>query len=170
MVVNGLPHQPLSAGLASGLAQDALAQSTSRREQHPQQSPTVTPQLVIVSQEPYSPKCPAPCPTCPSLLAPLCCCYLLTPRGRPTPHKAVWNSAAHWILGAFRTTPTTSLLIKAGLPPVHLLLKHARLRYALRVACAQPPTNTAAAALPHSFPAAAQWHDPFTGPMLSHTQ
>ena len=77
------------------------------------------------------------------------------------PLRAVWHSAAHWILGAFRTTPTTSLLIEAGLPPVHLLFKHARLHYALGIACAQPTTNTAAAALPHSFPTAIQWGDSF---------
>ena len=79
------------------------------------------------------------------------------------PIRAVWHSAAHWILGAFRTTPTTSLLIEAGLPPIHLLFKHARLRYALRVACAQPTTNPAAAALPPSFPTTVPWRDPFTG-------
>ena len=63
----------------------------------------------------------------------------------------------------FRTAPTTSLLIEAGLPPAHLLFNHARLRYALRIECAQPTTNTAATALPHSFPTAIQWCDPFTG-------
>ena len=79
------------------------------------------------------------------------------------PIIALWHSAAHCIIGAFRTTPTTSLLIEAGLPPAHLLFKHARLRYALRIACAQPTTNTAADALPHSFPTAIQWRDPLTG-------
>ena len=64
------------------------------------------------------------------------------------PMRAVWHSATHWILGALRTTPTTSLLVEAGLPPIHLLFKHARLRSALRIACASPSTNPAAAALP----------------------
>ena len=79
-----------------------------------------------------------------------------------SPIRAVWHSAAQWILGAFRTTPTTSLLTEAGLPPGHLLFKHARLRYALRIACAQPSTNPAAAALPPSFLTTAPWRDPFT--------
>ena len=52
------------------------------------------------------------------------------------PLRAAWHSAAHWILGAFRTTPTTSLLIETGLPPVRILLKHARLRYRVP---SQPP-------------------------------
>ena len=68
------------------------------------------------------------------------------------PIRAIWHSAAQWILGAFRATPTTSLLVEVGLPPIHLLFKYARLRYALRIACAQPTTNPATAALPPSFP------------------
>ena len=79
------------------------------------------------------------------------------------PMRVVWHSAAQWILGAFRTTPTTSLLVEAGLPPIHLLFKHARLRYALCIACASPTTNPAAAALPPRFPSTIAWRDPFTG-------
>ena len=86
------------------------------------------------------------------------------------PIRAVWHSAAHWILGAFRTTPTTSLLIEAGLPPVHLLFKHSRLRYALRIACAsQPPIQ-------QQLPSHTASQTPFNGviisqaAMLSHTQ
>ena len=39
----------------------------------------------------------------------------------------------------------------------------AHLRYALRVACAQPTTNPATAALPPSFPSSVSWRDPATG-------
>ena len=77
--------------------------------------------------------------------------------------RAVWHSAAHWILGAFRTTPTTSLLVEVGLPPIYLLFKHARLRSALRIAYASPSTNPATAALPPRFPSTVPWRDPFTG-------
>ena len=79
------------------------------------------------------------------------------------PIRAVWHSAAQWILGAFRTPPTTSLLVEAGLHPIHLLFKHARLRYALRIACASPTTNPAAASLPPRFPSTIAWRNPFTG-------
>ena len=79
------------------------------------------------------------------------------------PIRVIWHSAAHWILGAFRTTPITSLLVEAGLPPIHLLFKHARLRYALCMVCGSPATNPATAALPPSFPSAITWRDPSTG-------
>ena len=67
------------------------------------------------------------------------------------------------MIGAFKTTPTTSPLVEAGLPPFHILFKHARLRYALRIACASPTTNPAAAALPPCFPSTTSWRDPYTG-------
>ena len=69
--------------------------------------------------------------------------------------RAGWHSAAQWILGAFMTTPTLSLLFEAGLPPIHTLFKHARICYALCIASASPTTNPAAAALPPGFPSTA---------------
>ena len=94
----------------------------------------------------------------------LYCASIFTPREVDLrPIRAIWHSAAHWTLGAFRTAPITSLLAEAGLPSTHLLFKHARLRYALRMACGSPATNPATAALPPSFPSAITWRDPFTG-------
>ena len=59
--------------------------------------------------------------------------------------------------------PITALLVDSSLPPSHLLFKHARLRYALRIACASPTTSPAAAAQPRRFPSAIARRDSFTG-------
>ena len=54
-------------------------------------------------------------------------------------------------------TPCPPKAFEAGLPPIHFLFKHARLRYALHIARAQPTTNLAAAALPCNFPTTIPW-------------
>ena len=62
-----------------------------------------------------------------------------------------------------QANPHNTLLLEAGLPPIHILFKHARLRYALRIACASPTTNSAAAAFPPCFPSTTTWRDPLSG-------
>ena len=70
----------------------------------------------------------------------------------------------HWSLKLAGASALSSCcLVEAGLPPIYFLFKHARLRYAFRMACGSPATNPAIAALPPSFPFAITWRDPFTG-------
>jgi ribonuclease HI len=66
--------------------------------------------------------------------------------------NTIWNHSARWMLGAFRSTPISSLLIEACLPPLEVLFRAEKLRYAYRIACLPPQFNVASAALPLDFP------------------
>ena len=68
-----------------------------------------------------------------------------------------------WSLKLAGASAHSFCLVGAGPFPHLLPFKHARLRYALRMACGSPATNPATAALPPSFPSAITWRDPFTG-------
>ena len=63
-----------------------------------------------------------------------------------------WNKVMRWITNCFSSTPVPILACEACLPPLFLLLPHRRRMAALRLACAPPEINPAAARLPPSFP------------------
>ena len=63
-----------------------------------------------------------------------------------------WYRVQRWTTKCFFSTPTSILAREACLPPIILYCRYKRRLATLRVACAPPYTNPAAARLPRSFP------------------
>jgi hypothetical protein len=78
----------------------------------------------------------------------------------------LWHQAARWILGAFRTTPISSLLVEACLPPIQHLFRAHKLRYVYRIACLDPSPNNTISALLGEFPTALPFCNPHTSRLL----
>lgn len=136
------------------MTRDAPEQFTFRRERQCSDRPPITPLPLFLCQRTHPSEYPPPRLACP--LPPLL-------YGASISIFSSCEADLHPIHGAFRTTITSlTLLIDVGLPPIHLLFKHARPRHALRIACAQPTPNPAAAALPCNL-TAIPWGDPVTG-------
>ena len=66
--------------------------------------------------------------------------------------NSFWHRVCRWVTNSFHSTPTASLTHEACLPPVDVYCRHRRRLAALRIACAPPTHNPAAARLPSSFP------------------
>jgi hypothetical protein len=66
------------------------------------------------------------------------------------------------ILGAFRSTPISSLLIEACLLPLNVLFRAAKLRYAYWIACCDPVQNIGTSTLQSDFPIALPSRDPLS--------
>src|ERR1700712_1137471 len=66
--------------------------------------------------------------------------------------NTLWHKVQRWVTNTFSSTPTTILSREACLPPVAPYCRYRRRLAALRVACAPPTHNPAAARLPPSFP------------------
>ena len=78
---------------------------------------------------------------------------LLVPNHRPTQSvSSFWHRVCRWVTNNFYSTPTSILTREACLPPVDVYCRHRRRLAALRIACAPPTHNPAAARLPTSFP------------------
>jgi len=63
-----------------------------------------------------------------------------------------WHRVQRWTTNNFFSTPTSILAREACLPPIVSYCRYRRRLAALRVACAPPYANPAAARLPPSFP------------------
>src|SRR5437899_7925933 len=63
-----------------------------------------------------------------------------------------WNKVMRWITNCFSSTLVPILACEACLPSLFSLLPHRRCIAALRLACAPPEINPAAARLPPTFP------------------
>jgi len=66
--------------------------------------------------------------------------------------NSFWHRVQRWTTNNFLSTPTSILYREACLPPVVSYCRYRRRLAALRVACAPPYANPAAARLPLSFP------------------
>jgi len=66
--------------------------------------------------------------------------------------NSFWHRVQRWTTNNFFSTPTSILAREACLPPIASYCKYRRRLAALRVACAPPYANPAAARLPPSFP------------------
>src|ERR1700712_1763052 len=66
--------------------------------------------------------------------------------------NTLWHKVQRWVTNTFSSTPTSILSREACLPPVAPYFRYKRRLAALRVACAPPTHNPAAARLPRSFP------------------
>ena len=66
--------------------------------------------------------------------------------------NSFWHRVCRWVTNNFYATPTSILTREACLPPVDVYCRHRRRLAALRIACAPPTHNPAAARLPTSFP------------------
>ena len=77
----------------------------------------------------------------------------LVPNHRTTlSMNSFWHRVCRWVTNSFYSTPTSILTREACLPPVDVYCRHRRRLAALRIACAPPTHNPAAARLPASFP------------------
>src|SRR5205807_2615223 len=74
--------------------------------------------------------------------------------------KVFWRQVQRWTTNCFRTTPTTILAAEACLPPISVLVSHKRRMAALRLVCAAPSINPAAARLCCSFPSMQRFRAP----------
>ena len=63
-----------------------------------------------------------------------------------------WHRVCRWVTNNFHSTPTSILSREACLPPIDAYCRHRQRLTALRIACAPPTHNSAAARLPASFP------------------
>ena len=78
---------------------------------------------------------------------------LLTPNSHSLDAmNAFWHRTCRWVTNCFYSTPTSILTREACLPPVAAYCRYRRRLAALRIACALPTQNPAAARLPASFP------------------
>ena len=78
---------------------------------------------------------------------------LLIPNHRTTQKmNSFWHRVCRWVTNNFHSTPTSILTREACLPPIDAYCRHRRRLTALRIACAPPTHNPAAARLPASFP------------------
>ena len=78
---------------------------------------------------------------------------LLVPNHRTTlSMNSFWHRVRQWVTNSFYATPTSILTREACLSPVDIYCRHRRWLAALRIACAPPTHNSAAARLPTSFP------------------
>ena len=78
---------------------------------------------------------------------------LLTPNSHSLEAmNSFWHRTCRWVTNCFYSTPTSILTREACLPPVAAYCRYRRRLAALRVACAPPTHNPAAARLPPSFP------------------
>jgi len=66
--------------------------------------------------------------------------------------NSFWRRVQRWTTNNFYSTPTSILAREACLPPIVSYCRYRRRLAALRVACAPPYANPAAARLPPSFP------------------
>jgi len=66
--------------------------------------------------------------------------------------NSFWHRVQRWTTNNFYSTPTSILAREACLPPIVSYCRYRRRLAALRVACAPPYANPAAARLPPSFP------------------
>ena len=66
--------------------------------------------------------------------------------------NSFWHRVCRWVTNSFYSTPTSILTGVACLPPVDVYCRHRRRLAALRIPCAPPTHNPAAARLPASFP------------------
>lgn len=66
--------------------------------------------------------------------------------------NSFWHRVCRWVTNNLYSTPTTILTREACLPPIDGFCQHRRRLAALRIACAPPTHNPAAARLPTSFP------------------
>ena len=66
--------------------------------------------------------------------------------------NSFWHRVCRWVTNSFYSTPTIILIREACLPPIDVYCRHRRRLAALRIACAPPTDNQAAAMLPSSFP------------------
>ena len=66
--------------------------------------------------------------------------------------NAFWHLVCRWVTNCFFSTPTSILTQEASLPPIGTYCNYRRPLAALRIACAPPSHNPAAARLPAAFP------------------
>ena len=66
--------------------------------------------------------------------------------------NSFWHRVCRWVTNNFYSTPTSILTREACLPSIDAYCRHRRRLAALRIACAPPTHNPAAARLPPSFP------------------
>ena len=66
--------------------------------------------------------------------------------------NSFWHRTCRWVTNCFFTTTTSILTREACLPPIAAYCRYRRKLAALRIACAPPSQNPAAARLPTSFP------------------
>ena len=66
--------------------------------------------------------------------------------------NSYWHRVCRWVTNCFFSTPTSILTREACLPPIVAYCRYRRRLAALRIACAPPTHNPAAARLPASFP------------------
>ena len=71
--------------------------------------------------------------------------------------NSFWHRVSRWDTNNFYSTPTSILTREACLPPIDAYCRHRRRLAALRIACAPPTHNPAAARLPPSFPSLASY-------------
>ena len=77
---------------------------------------------------------------------------LLVPNHRTTQSmNSFWHRVCRGVTNNFYATPTSILTHEACLPPIDTYCRHRRRLAALRIACASPTHNPAAARLPPSF-------------------
>src|SRR5207302_5564868 len=76
---------------------------------------------------------------------------LIPTKGMLTNMEAYWRQVQRWTTNCFRTTSTTILAAEAGLPPISVLVYNERHMAVLRLVCATPSINPAAARLYRSF-------------------
>ena len=77
----------------------------------------------------------------------------LVPNHRTTQSmNSFWHRVCRWVINNFYSTPISILTWEACLPPIDAYGRHRRQLAALRIACAPPTLNPAAARLPTSCP------------------
>ena len=78
---------------------------------------------------------------------------LLTPNSHSLDAmNSFWHRTCRWVTNCFYSTPTSILTREACLPPITAYCRYRRRLAVLRIACAPPTQNPAAARLPSSFP------------------
>ena len=74
--------------------------------------------------------------------------------------EVFWRQVQRWVTNCFRSTPTPILAAEACLPPSSVIVPHKRRMAALRLVCAAPPQNPAAARLSPDFPSLITYRAP----------
>ena len=78
---------------------------------------------------------------------------LLVPsKGMYSKMEVFWRQVLRWLSNCFRSTPIPILAAEASLPPITAIVPLKRTMTALRLACASPTQNPAAARLSPDFP------------------